>query len=167
MSPSEYRFCPLCGAPLPPAAKPACKGVSCNFVHHDNPTPVVAALLELPGGVVLVRNKGWPEKMFGLPTGFLEAREDPADAVVREVQEELGLTASVVGLVGVYPFPLQNQVILAYHLRAEGNVQRGEELEDHRVVPVDKLRPWPFATGLAVEAWLAARLRARCASPGP
>ena len=157
MAPSDYRFCPLCGAPLNSDAKPACTKAGCNFVHHDNPVPVVAAILELPEGVVLVRNRGWPEKMFGLPTGFLEAREDPAEAVVREVKEELGLSATVVGLVGAYPFPMQNQVILAWHLRAEGEVRRGEELEDHRVVPVEKLRPWPFATGLAVEDWLGRR----------
>lgn len=157
METSSYRFCPRCGTSLSGGERPACPRPGCNFVHYNNPTPVVAAILELPGGVVLVRNRGWPEKMFGLPTGFLEAREDPTAAVVREVREELGLEAEVLSLVGAYPFPLQNQVILAYHLRAGGEVHRGEELEDHRVIPVERLKAWPFGTGLALEDWLSKR----------
>lgn len=157
-----YTFCPRCGSRLAPRVEDArtravCEQPGCGFRHYDNPTPVVAAIVELPEGVVLARGRGWPEKMFALPTGFLEAGEDPAAAVVREVHEELGLSARVVGLVGLYPFAAQNQLLIAYHLSAAGPVVLGDELEAHRIVPVSKLRGWPFATGLAVMDWLARR----------
>ncbi len=50
-----------------------------------------------------------------------------------------------------------NQLIIAYEVNAEGNIELGEELEEYKLVPVEKLRPWPFGTGLAVKDWLESR----------
>jgi NADH pyrophosphatase NudC (nudix superfamily) len=47
-----------------------------------NPVPVVAALIEYQGKIVLARNAQWPEGMFSLVTGYLEKHETPEDAVV-------------------------------------------------------------------------------------
>lgn len=155
----EWAFCPKCATPLTNSVhggreRPACPASACGFVRWGNPTPAVAAILEHEGSVLLVRAKGWPEKMFGLVTGFLEAGESPEEGVVREVREELGLEGEVVRLVGVYPFELRNEVIIAFHVRATGQVQLGEELEAFRAVAPEKLRSWPFGTGLAVQRWL-------------
>jgi 8-oxo-dGTP pyrophosphatase MutT (NUDIX family) len=81
--------------------------------------------------------------------------------VLRELKEELGLTGTVAALVGLYPFDQMNQLIIAYHLKATGAVQVGEELEGYKAVDPERLRPWPFGTGLAVSAWLEARKAAR------
>ena len=130
---------------------------ACGWVFYDNPLPVVAAIVEHEGAVILVRNHGWPEKMFGLITGFLEAGETPEAGVLREVKEELGLEGQVASLVGVYAFELRNEIIIAYHVIAEGPVSVGAELEEVKRVPIEKLRPWPFGTGEAVRDWLARR----------
>jgi NADH pyrophosphatase NudC (nudix superfamily) len=153
-----YKHCPRCALALVPCdhsgrERLLCEG--CGFVHYDNPLPVVAGIVETAAGVVLVRSHGWPEKMFGLVTGFLERGETPEEAVVREVREEVGLEAKVLSLVGVYPFVERNEVIVAYALFADGEVRLGEEIAESRVVPKAKLRPWPFGTGLAVADWLA------------
>ena len=155
---TNFSHCPRCALGLVQRAHSGrerllCQG--CGFVHYDNPLPVVAGIVETAAGVVLVRSHGWPEKMFGLVTGFLERGETPEEAVVREVREEVGLDAKVVSLVGVYPFTERNEVILAYALSAEGDVQLGDEIVEYRVVPKAKLRPWPFGTGHAVADWLA------------
>jgi hypothetical protein len=50
-----------------------------------------------------------------------------------------------------------NQVIMAYHVRAEGTIILGEELADYKHVLPALLRPWPMGTGEAVRDWLAAR----------
>ena len=135
----------------------ACPGEGCGFVFYDNPVPVVAAVVELPEGVVLVRSRGWPPGLYGLVTGFLERGEEPAAGALREVREELGLAGELGELLGVYPFEQQNQVILAWHVRARGTPRLSDELEAHKVVPVERLRPWPFATGLAVRDFLLRR----------
>ena len=123
-------------------------------MHWDNPAPVVAALVERDGLIVLARNHAWPEKKFGLITGFLERDETPQQAVAREVKEELDLVACVVTLIGVYPFHRKHEVIMAFHVEAAGEIRLNEELAEYRLIEPNKLRPWEFGTGLAVRDWL-------------
>ena len=157
---SEFRYCPACAAPLARGThgeheRLACP--ACGWVHWDNPTPVVAAVVEFDGRVLLARNRAWPEKMFALITGFLERDEHPRDAIIREVREETALVASQATLIGVYDFARMNQVIIAYHVPATGTVQLSEELADYRLIEPEKVRPWPQATGQALADWLRAR----------
>jgi NADH pyrophosphatase NudC (nudix superfamily) len=129
----------------------------CGHVEWGNPLPVVAALVELEGRIVLARNHAWAEGVFGLVTGFLEAGESPEAAVAREVAEELGLMTSGVSLIGVYPFERKNEIIIAYHVETSGEIVLNEELAEFRLIAPEKLRPWDFGTGLAVRDWLARR----------
>ena len=156
------RYCPRCTTPLEDREdggkdRRACPDLDCGYIYYDNPTPVVAALVEHEGAVLLARNKGWPETWFGLVAGFLERGETPEDGVLREVEEELGLHGEIVERIGVYSFFQMNQLILAYHIHADGEVRLGEELADYKRVPPEKLRPWAHGTGHAVRDWLAAR----------
>ena len=163
-----YTFCPVCAAPLvdregPSGSRRACVADGCGFVHHDNPTPIVAAVVQRGEEVVLVRNIGWPETWYGLVSGFLERGEDPEAGVRREVREELGVEGQVVSLIGAYPFAQMNELILAYHVRLDEEAEITPdltELADTKRVPIAKLRPWPFGTGHAVRDWLAAQLAA-------
>ena len=134
-----------------------CPEAACGFVHWDNPVPVVAALVELDGRILLARNVAWPEKSFGLVTGFLERDESPEAGVAREVAEELGLATISTDLIGLYPFPQMNQLIIAYHVVASGHIVLNEELAEIRLFAPDRLKPWDFGTGLAVRDWLVAR----------
>jgi ADP-ribose pyrophosphatase YjhB (NUDIX family) len=126
-------------------------------VQWGSPLPVVAAIVEHEGKVVLARGRGWPEKLYGLVTGFLEAGETPAAGCLREVKEELDLDGEVVRLVGVYPFEPRNELIVAFHVRATGTVRLSEELEAYKALEPDRVRSWPFGTGLALQDWLDAR----------
>lgn len=156
---TAYRYCPRCGSTLRAdpdrhQGRPACPDGRCGFVHWDNPLPVVAAIVEHEGCIVLARNRDWPEGFFGLVTGFVEPREDPAQAVRREVHEELALIAQDPTLVGVYPFERANQVIIAYHVPASGEIRLNEELAEYRRIPPGRLRVWPGGTGTALRDWL-------------
>jgi len=155
-------YCPHCGRSLSTQNinsrdYQACPDQECGYVFWDNPLPVVAAVIEHRGDLLLARNKAWPPKMFGLITGFLEKGESPEDAVLREVKEELDLDADLQNLIGVYAFEKQNQIIIAYHLTADGEITMGDELAEVISVPPDKVRPWNFGTGLAVRDWLRKR----------
>ena len=95
------KFCPSCASPLiarklDERTRLVCASESCDYVFYDNPAPVVAALVEHGQTVLLVRNKGWPEKWYGLVSGFLEKGESPEDGVLREVKEEVGLKGEIV-----------------------------------------------------------------------
>jgi len=157
-----FHFCPQCAAPLVGRTvdgleRQCCEAGGCSFVAWDNPVPVVAALVELDGAIVLARNRAWPEKQFGLITGYLERDESPEAAVGRELAEELGLATEACTWIGNYPFSRQNQVILAYHVRARGELRLNEEIAEVRMIAPERLRPWDFGTGLAVRDWLARR----------
>jgi NAD+ diphosphatase len=133
----------------------ACPDSACGFVLWDNPTPVVAAIVEHEGELILARNKAWAVPFFALITGFLERTDpSPTEAVIREVKEELGLDAQGAHFVGHYRFERQNQIILAYHVPATGQITLGDELADYRRIAPAKARYWPVATGLALRDWL-------------
>ncbi len=156
-----WRFCPRCGAGLQGVElgglpRQQC-GAACGFVHWDNPLPVVAALVEYRGAMLLARNHAWAEGAFGLITGFLERDEDPLGAVIREVKEELDLDASSADLIGVYPFARNHEVLIVYHVLADGEIWLNEELAEYRLIAPEKLKAWDFGTGLAVRDWLARR----------
>ncbi len=164
------KYCPQCANELVIAdvdGKPRkkCPSESCHYVFWNNPTPVIGAIVELNGNVVLVRNKQWPKKIFGLVTGFLEEGETPEAGILREVTEELGLNGKIVDFVGYYSFFQMNQLLLVFHVKTEGEIVMGEELAEIKPVHPEKLRPWRFGTGYAVEDWLKRR-KAKSVSPG-
>ncbi|RMG56010.1 MAG: NUDIX hydrolase, partial [Bacteroidetes bacterium] len=111
----------------------------CGWVHWNNPTPVVAAIVQRGEAVVLVRSHGWPETWYGLVTGFLEAGEEVEAAVLREVKEETGLDGQLGEFIGAYSFFRRNQIILAWHVivPAEGVIVLDtNELAGYRCVPI-------------------------------
>lgn len=157
-----FQFCPQCSTALESieiegVERRKCSNDSCNFIHWNNPVPVVAAIVEHEGEVILAHNKLWPADWFGLITGFLEKGELPEVGVLREVEEELGLKGEVVEFVGHYDFIQMNQLLIAYHVRAEGEIVLNEELDAFKRVSPKKLMPWPMGTGHAVRDWLVAR----------
>ncbi len=162
------RFCISCGGPLqarkgddplddPDRERLRCVAEDCGWSHYDNPTPVVAAIVRQGDDVLLVRNATWPAAWFGLVTGFLERGEAPDDAALREVKEELGLDARLGEWVGVYPFFPMNQVILVWQVEVPVGSEPtlSAELAAFKRVSIERLEPWPFATGDAVRDWLA------------
>lgn len=134
-----------------------CSSEECSQVFWNNPVPVVAGIIEYDGNIVLIQNVGWPKEWYGLVTGFLEKGETPEQGMLRELKEELGLDGEIQSLVGNYSFFEKNELILAYHVIASGKIDMGEELSDYKVVPIDKVKPWPFATGIALGDWLEQR----------
>lgn len=154
-----FQYCPVCKAPLSKQIvhteeRLACSANPQHYIHYDNPKPVVAAIIEYEGEVLLARNVRWPANWFALVTGYLEKGESAEEGIIREVKEEVGLECEVVDLVGVYPFHIKNEVIIAYHVKAEGEVELEDEIAEVKKIPFDKLVPWQYATGDAVRDWL-------------
>ncbi len=153
-------FCPMCGRQLirrelDGCMRTLCGDTTCGYVCWNNPTPVVAAIVEQDGMIILARNRLWSAGHFALIAGFLEEGESPDDAVLREICEELGVSGKIRELVGNYGFTEKNQVLMVYHVEVTGEIRlNGELAEFKRVVP-DELIPWPKGTGPAVRDWMA------------
>ena len=160
----EFRFCPRCATPLAMLSeaedggeKARLRCPACGFTHWNNPTPVLAAVIEYEGQILLARNAAWPGRMFALITGFMEAGETPEDGIAREILEETSLTTHALNLIGVYDFQRMNQVIIAYHAVASGEVRLSPELAEYRLYAPEAVRCWPAGTGYALADWLRAR----------
>jgi NAD+ diphosphatase len=144
------RYCPDCGCKLiklPIAGKErlTCEDPRCGFVHWNNPVPVVAAIVEHDNEIALIQNVGWPSDWFGLVTGFL-----------REVEEEIGLTAKLQSYVGMYEFYRSNQLIIAYHVTVDSHEVDlcQHEIAAQKWVAIDDIQPWSAGTGKALQDWL-------------
>lgn len=160
----EFRFCPHCATELRFIAqmedggeKQRLRCPACGYTHWNNPTPVLAAVIEVQGQILLARNAAWPGKMMGLITGFMEAGETPEEGIAREIAEETNLTTSALALIGVYDFQRMNQIIVAYHAVAEGEVRLSPELAEYRLYAPEKVKCWPAGTGYALADWLRTR----------
>jgi NADH pyrophosphatase NudC (nudix superfamily) len=178
-----YKFCPACATPLQllaadedGGAKTRLRCPACAWTHWNNPTPVLAAVVECAdrdSRILLARNAAWTHKMFALITGFMEAGETPEQGITREVAEETALQADAVKLIGVYDFQRMNQVIIAYHVVARGAVRLSPELAEYKLFAPEAIRCWPAGTGYALADFLRSRghvpqfmdLPARPASP--
>ena len=148
----DFQYCPRCGHLLPGENRVplVCQHEGCGHQLWFNPTPVVAVLCEHSGGIILAHNKAWPADVLGAITGFIEPEEDPLAAAIRETREELGITLTSAELLGAYSYATMNQILIAYHGKGEGEIVLGEELDKYKIIALDKLKAWPFGTGLAV-----------------
>jgi NAD+ diphosphatase len=160
----EFRFCPNCATGLEWIAMAEDGGerqrlrcTACGFTHWNNPTPVLAAIIEYEGQVLLARNAAWQARMFALITGFMEAGESPAEGIAREIKEETNLDTQSLALVGVHDFQRMNQVIITYHAVATGEVRLSPELAEYRLYDLADVRCWRAGTGLALADWLRSR----------
>jgi NAD+ diphosphatase len=164
---SAYRYCPSCATELQPLAqiedggeKVRMRCPTCSWTHWNNPTPVLAAVIECAdrdGLVLLARNAAWTGRMFALITGFMEAGESPENGIRREVIEETSLQVDALKLIGVYEFERMNQVIIAYHALARGEIQLSPELAEYKLFEPQDIVCWPAGTGYALADWLRSR----------
>ncbi len=159
-----FNFCPQCATPLELIAqledggsKERLRCVGCGYTHWNNPVPVLAAVIEYDGRILLARNAAWTAKAYALITGFMEAGETPQAGITREIKEETDLRTEALSLIGVYDFQRMNQVIIAYHARCDGAVRLSPELVDYKLFRPEDVLCWPAGTGYALADWLTAR----------
>ncbi|MFG6461473.1 NUDIX domain-containing protein [Roseateles sp. DXS20W] len=157
-------YCPDCATPLAAITlaedggdKTRLRCPACGWTHWNNPTPVLAAVIECvdrDGQVLLARNAAWPGRFFGLITGFMEAGETPEEGIRREIAEETALQVDRLALLGVWDFQRMNQIIIAYHAAARGEIRLSPELAEYKLIAPEQVLCWPQGTGQALATWL-------------
>ena len=161
---SEFNFCPSCATPLGMVTemedggpKDRLRCTNCDYTHWNNPTPVLAAVVEYDGKILLARNAAWSGEKFALITGFMEAGETPEGGIEREIAEETNLSTNALKLIGVYDFQRMNQIIIAYHAVCSGEVKLSPELVDYKLYAFEDVLCWPAGTGYAMADFLTSR----------
>ena len=72
---TEYRFCPSCGSPLSwvpqmedGGEKLRLRCTQCDFTHWNNPTPVLAGIVQVGDQILLARNAAWTCLLYTSPS---------------------------------------------------------------------------------------------------
>lgn len=160
---SSLIYCPICGNTLGEREeggriRQACD--NCGYVHYLNPVPAVGILIEMDGGLVLIRRGNPPHKdRWTLPSGFIEADESAEEAAAREAKEETGLDVDVIELAGVNSFPEgppMSGIMVFFRARPVGGVlQGGDDAAEAKVFQPSEIPLIPFRTHReAVAQWL-------------
>lgn len=134
---SEINYCLRCGSPLTRgehfgAVRPVCP--ACGWVYFADPKVAAAALIEQGDRVLLVRRAVDPLRgMWSLPAGFVDAGEDPAEAIRRECREETGLEVEVKGVLNVIygqEHPRGAHIVIVYQARViGGDLQAADDVD--------------------------------------
>lgn len=121
---ASARFCARCGAPVRSILGgwvSECTG--CHHLEYPRQDPAIIVRIEDGSGrVLLARNAAWPGVMHSLIAGFVEGGESPEHAVVREVEEEVGLKVSSLEYRATQPWPFPRSQMMGYvaRLSAQG-----------------------------------------------
>ena len=81
---------------------------------------------------VLARQKGWPDRLFSLLAGFVEAGESFEGCVQREIAEEVGLSVTDVKYLGSQPWPFPRSLMVGFH--AIGDPEQEFSFNDGEIV---------------------------------
>jgi len=146
--PEEYRFCPRCGEKLTlkrlklhEPERLFCE--SCEFVFYLDPKVAAGVIVELDGGIVLLKRAISPAYgKWVFPGGFVDVGETVPDAAAREAWEEARLNVEVGTLIGVYSYEGSSVIVVVY--RGEylnGTLTAHDESLKAAVFPKDRI-PW-------------------------
>ena len=100
--------------------------------HFPRVDPAVIMLVhDGQGQALLGRRKRWPTGWFSTLAGFVEPGETLAEAVGREVAEEVGLDVVDVEYLGSQPWPFPNSLMVGFHARVNFAEPKpdGDEIE--------------------------------------
>jgi ADP-ribose pyrophosphatase YjhB (NUDIX family) len=113
---------------------------------------VHAIVVDDQGRILLAHHTYRHQFAWGIPGGWLSRDEDPAEAVVRELREETGLTFVTPGLLGVRRTRGRPSALtLIYAGRAQGTFRRSAEVDEVRWLAPDAL---PGEIGHRYREWI-------------
>jgi 8-oxo-dGTP diphosphatase len=131
----SIKFCPRCGTALVERLhagkiRPVCP--TCNWVYFPDPKVAVVVLIRNNDHVLLVQRMFDPQKgHWTLPSGFVDAGEDPKVAAARECLEETGLVVNEIKLLDVLysdEFPRGASILIVYRAQVKsGELKPGDD----------------------------------------
>jgi 8-oxo-dGTP diphosphatase len=146
------RFCPRCGNALSEQLhtgklRPACP--ACGWIYFPDPKVAVAALIKKGEQVLLVQRRYDPQKgRWTMPSGFVDAGEDPAEAVKRECLEETGLIINDIRLLDVVysqEYPHGASILIVYAAQAQaGEIRPADDVTQAGYFSIHELPPLAF-----------------------
>ena len=148
-----FRFCPADGTKLgEPRASGGVTCPLCGRPWYRNPAPAVGAVIVAGDKALVTVRAREPEKgKLDLPGGFLELGEHPADGLVREAREELGVELEVDGapvLLAPHTYGPEGVWVLAIGFKArivEGEPEPTDDVAGVRWIGLEEVDGADFA----------------------
>lgn len=163
---ARQRHCGVCGSPTVPIRAGhalLCSNPRCATEFFPRIDPAIIVLVSDGERALLGRQAGWPARRYSTIAGFVEPGESLEDAVVREVQEETGVTVGNVRYHSSQPWPFPSSIMLGFFATAAvgSPVQVSGELEDARWFTRDEVTseeglapPTQSISWHLIETWL-------------
>lgn len=157
----DFKFCPYCGSPTQAEkiyGKIRATCPSCDWVYFEDPKVAAAVLIQQNGSILLTRRIFNPHKgNWSLPAGFVDAREKPEDAAVREALEETGLHVKINKLREIISGREHDRgadMVIVYEAEIiGGELKAGDDADQVAFFPIDQLPPLAFqATRKVIES---------------
>ncbi len=145
----RHRFCGGCGAATESRDGGhirACIDPACGAHHFPRTDPAVIMLITREvgdGQCLLARQARWPRGMMSTLAGFVEPGESLEEAVMREIEEETGISIAFPSYRGSQPWPFPSSLMLGFRAETEADAVlrvNAAELEDARWFSRDEIR---------------------------
>ena len=128
------RYSPVAGSPTK-SVKAGWSRLNPDNGHEEFPRIDPAVICLVHDGhdrAVLARQAVWPERLFSILAGFVEAGESFEACVVREIAEEVGLDVTDVQYLGSQPWPFPRSLMVGFH--ALGDPEQPFAFNDGEIV---------------------------------
>ncbi len=125
------------------------KGIERLLKYGPKPVLAVDGVIFTERDEIVLIRRGKPpfNGQLALPGGFVEAGETTEQAVVREVQEELGVKSKIKRLVGVYSDPHRDPrhhtISIVYELESlSTKFKAGDDAADYEIIKLSDKNSW-------------------------
>lgn len=116
---AAHRHCPRCGGRLEAnRAGHVLTCTQCGRQQFPRADPAVIMLVTAGDRALLGRQPKWPEDRYSTLAGFVEPGESFEEAVIREVEEEVGISVGDVTYFGNQPWPFPASLMIGFFARA-------------------------------------------------
>lgn len=163
----HFTFCPQCGARLGTVSfgddgrVPWCE--QCKMPFFDIfPVVTVTMVVNELEEVALLRPKYMSERYYNFVSGYVKPGEELRTCALREVQEEIGVTAESLRFVCSQWEPQQQMLLLGFIAKAtKSELALSEEINDAVWVPVEEALGKVYPEGNITQRLLACYLDER------
>ena len=139
----NHNFCAKCGQKTQSQLSGLFrKCPSCETEHYPRVNPVVIMMVTHEDHCLLGAGHNFPEGAFSALAGFISPGETPEQAVLREVEEEVGLTVTSPRYIFSQPWPFPSQLMMGYTCTANSRdiTLNKEELRDAKWFSKDTVK---------------------------
>ena len=128
---NDHVYCGRCGTLTQNVdGERAKKCPKCTLSNYPRISPAIIVAVVREGKLLLAHNLQFPKDLYSVVSGFVEVGETFEECVIREVQEETGITVKNIKYFGNQPWPFPNSIMIGFtaeYASGEINVD-GEEI---------------------------------------